>query len=112
MEKVFFAQSSNGLKAYKVEFQFDVNQLTVYCDCPAGVLGKLCKHKLGFLRGDKDFLRNQEQQDILDVQEWIKQSDYPQLLRELEISELELEKLRAKIISIKMNIERSMKSAK
>lgn len=111
MEKIFFVQSSNGLSAYKVKFQFDINRLTVHCDCPAGALDKLCKHKLGLLRGEEHFLRGQEQQNVLEVQEWIKQSDYPRLLNELDMSELELEKLKVKILNIKKNIERLMRNA-
>ena len=43
--------SSSG-DTYDVLFKFSDDKFSVLCHCPAGIYGKLCKHKTGLLDGD------------------------------------------------------------
>jgi uncharacterized Zn finger protein len=56
---------SSGEEPYLVEFVLDGNQLTVSCNCQAGIFGKLCKHKTELLAGDKSRLFDESEESTL-----------------------------------------------
>lgn len=51
---VFHVVSSSGNGGYTVSFDYSPRNgaLSVSCDCPAGIHGQLCKHKLALIDGD------------------------------------------------------------
>ena len=49
---------SSAGEPYNVKFSLNENKLKVLCDCPAGIYGKLCKHKIGLLANDASLLFN------------------------------------------------------
>lgn len=50
----FYVISSSGTGGYAVTFAWTPSShtLSVYCNCPAGIHGQLCKHKLALITGD------------------------------------------------------------
>ena len=70
------AVSSSG-DYYHVHFEIINGKLTVFCDCQAGIHGKLCKHKIGLLAGDFSKLFDKEDKDkLIQVQELVSKTNY------------------------------------
>jgi hypothetical protein len=64
MKAALHAKSSSG-EPYKVEFLTDGGSLRVFCHCQAGVLQRMCKHKLAFIQGDSNMLFDPKQASLL-----------------------------------------------
>lgn len=87
MEKISLsAISSSRDDPYLVTFtKHDDGLLTIWCTCPAGQRGQLCKHKSAFALCDTSMLYDSSQtEDLERAIGWIQASDYPELLRELQ----------------------------
>jgi hypothetical protein len=66
METTIFAKSSSQPDSpYSVHFIINDATLSIHCSCPAGIYGKLCKHKTSFIKGDLNMLHDPSQQDLL-----------------------------------------------
>ena len=111
MEKKLFAKSSDGINSYSVHFIIQEDKLSIFCDCPAGEWGKFCKHKLALLRNEKDMLFNRDQEkELAEVQNWVRQSKYPDMLEKLDSAEREAKKANAELKKAKKSFENAMKS--
>ena len=75
------AKSSKG-DFYTVTFEIG-DKIRISCDCNAGLFGKLCKHKVGLLNGDKSFLFNEvDEPKLIDIIAIVKRSEYISLSNE------------------------------
>jgi len=84
--------------------------LSFVCDCPAGERGRICKHKKAMASADDSMLYGEDQRESFDqVMEWVAQSGYPDLMKELKEAENELESVKGKARDIKDKITRVMK---
>lgn len=111
MQIKLIAKSSSGQGTYEVDFDFDREGLRVSCNCQAGRLGKSCKHKIGFLRGQADLLANQDQLVGLErVKRLLENTDFPNLLSELDKCEVEVEIAKRNLSTIKELLEKKLKS--
>ncbi|WP_419785410.1 hypothetical protein [Pseudodesulfovibrio sp.] len=97
----FHVVSSSGNGGYLVEFEMK-DGLSVICDCPAGIHGQLCKHKLALIDGDGS-VYDPEMEDggfPLDkwakAMKWIKESGVDELVTDFRerLKKLEAEKKR------------------
>ena len=52
--------SSNPDESYLVTFSLEGGKLSVFCTCPAGGWGKLCKHKTGLIENNEALLADEE----------------------------------------------------
>ena len=110
MSKQFKILSSDKETIYIVEFVNDENKLMVFCNCPAGIFGKFCKHKMGLLTGNLENLADPSELDgYQEVKGWIQQSNLPQMIDQMASSEKELEKIKAQLNSFKKKIELALK---
>ena len=70
MKATLLAKSSSG-EPYNVEFLADDGSLRVFCHCQAGVLQRMCKHKLAFIQGDVKMLFDPNQAtQLLEIHAW------------------------------------------
>ncbi|MGD0036674.1 MAG: hypothetical protein ABSC53_05225 [Bacteroidota bacterium] len=93
MEIRLKAKSSSRPEPYSVLFIWNNKTLSVNCDCQAGELGQLCKHKLAFLQNDSSMLFDSKQSEELNnVYTWVKSTSFSDLLNELGQTERETEK--------------------
>jgi len=67
MKKEFEVRSSDGVTTYAVEFSLESGKLHIHCSCPAGVLGKWCKHKMWLISGDVAGVLGSRAADIAEV---------------------------------------------
>jgi len=66
MQKLLFLIQGSASEPYQVEFQFENGQLTGLCSCPAGSIGKHCKHRINLLTGStKNIVEGMEQVETL-----------------------------------------------
>jgi hypothetical protein len=111
MKKEFNILSSNGITPYVVEFSFESGKLYVSCSCPAGVLGKWCKHKMQLISGDvSGAINTSSVADFVDVQNWVRNSEFPRLLDEIKSAEDEMQSAKTKINNVKKMLEKAAKN--
>lgn len=107
MKKEFEVMSSDGVSTYVVEFSLESGKLHVYCSCPAGVLGKWCKHKMWLISGDVSGVVGSGATDIVEVQGWIRNSEFPRLLGEIKLAENEMQAAKIKMDNVKKALEKA-----
>ncbi len=52
MEKTIKVKSSSSIDVYNVTFKFEKGLASLTCNCKAGLIKQLCKHKINLLEGD------------------------------------------------------------
>lgn len=110
MEKSFKVRSSDGVTSYLVSVEKTKNGTALYCDCTAGDLKKLCRHKLAIVTGDETILFNPSEKDSLNqICEWIRQSQYPELMRDLNDAEKAEREAKQRVALAKKRLESAMK---
>lgn len=108
MKKEFEVLSSDGVTTYILEFSDDTQKLYVYCNCPAGKLGKWCKHKLKLISGDDSMLVGSSKlADFIEVRNLIKNTKFQQLLDTLKVAEEEIQLAKAKMNKAKKALEKA-----
>lgn len=104
------AKSSDGISYYKVAFNNRDGVISIKCDCRAGELTKLCRHKLAIIRGDAAILYdNSQYSEFIKIKEWIEASPFAQLILEHDSIEKELQKKQREFRMIKEIIEVAMR---
>ncbi|MBL7180690.1 MAG: hypothetical protein ISS65_10855 [Desulfobacterales bacterium] len=107
MNSTILAKSSSHPETpYNVDFIINDGILSIYCSCPAGMYGQLCKHKTAFIECDKNMLFDISQEKILiDVVSTIKASplfnEYSKFLRKKKEIEKKQRKLKKELKDIK-----------
>ena len=109
MEITILIKSSSQSEPRSVLVTQDDSGLSYFCDCPAGIRERICKHKMALVLGDDSILYDKDQRKSFDkVMEWVAQSGYPDLMKELKEAENELEPAKEKVGNIKEKIIRGM----
>ena len=110
MKIILYAKSSDGINFYNVTFTNREGIVSIKCDCPAGELTKLCRHKLALIRGDESILYNSNQQsELLTMKDWIKDSSFVQLVLNHDAIEKEVQKKQKELKKIKEALEIAMR---
>lgn len=111
METTILVRSSSRDEPYAMTISStDDVGLSIFCDCPAGVLRKHCKHKLAVALGDTNILYDEDQiEGFHMVSEWIAASKYRSLAVEIRDSEMELEARKKEIKGMKEKMARLMR---
>lgn len=109
MEITILTKSSSSPKPRTVQIVKDDAGLSFFCDCPAGERGRICKHKKALASGDENILYDEDQMGNFNkAMDWIAQSGYPDLMKNLEESENELALAQEKVKGLKVKIARGM----
>jgi hypothetical protein len=108
MKKELVVGSSDGVTTYIVEFLLESGKLRVNCGCPAGMLGKWCKHKMKLVSGDvSGVLGTSKVADFVEVQNWVGKSEFPRLLDEMKLAEDEMHAAKKKLDNVKKALEKA-----
>lgn len=87
-EKQFTVRSSDGTKLYSVIFTREGAVIRSQCNCKAGAMNQMCKHKEGLLQGEVSLLADiQETLKLREMQAWLAQSELIVLLNTLREAE-------------------------
>ena len=111
MKIVLFVKSSSLPDIYyEVAFSNRNEIISIKCNCPAGELTKLCKHKLALLRGDSSILTDfNNDNDCCQVNDWIRNSLFSQLINEHDTIEKDFNEKQIALRKIKNKIEDAMR---
>jgi hypothetical protein len=102
------AKSSSG-EPYDVTVQYEDGFLTARCTCKAGIMGMVCKHRLGILRGDKSMLAVPSQaENLAKITQWAEQTGFSSLLQQLDTAEVEVAHAELELKKLKKRIEENM----
>ncbi len=102
--------ASSRKRPYRIEVLGQDNKVSVFCDCPAGALGRFCKHKAAIVAGDPALLAepDEEKEEWAAAQKWLAGSSLPAKLMELRDAEKDPETSKQQIKSMKLRISRQM----
>ena len=104
------AKSSSGGGLYNVDFNNENDKITVFCDCPAGIHGKFCKHKWQLMNGNLKMLADESEANMLEqIGEWIAKSSFNNLYSKVNELEIEFAKIKKQISQEKKNVERKFR---
>lgn len=96
MEKSINVKSSSNDGVYTVVFKIDNNLLSINCNCQAGLVKTLCKHRISLMDGDVSALVSPSDSNVLtEVLAQIDKSKVSNLFTELNSIENEIKKLDA-----------------
>jgi hypothetical protein len=110
MKIILYAKSSDGVNYYNVAFNNREGIINITCDCRAGELTKLCRHKLALIRGDASILYDDSQlNEFTTIKKWISESRFAQLILEHDSIEKALQERQRELKKIKEIIEISMR---
>jgi hypothetical protein len=110
-EEIIIKVISSSGEPYNVHFKFSDNKFTVFCNCPAGIYGKLCKHKTGLLDGDSSLLFDKTDHEILEqIHEAVKKSKYTEIISSYNVLRKEIEDAQKKEKKLKEQIEQFLKT--
>lgn len=94
MEKNIKVASSSSEEIYTVSFKFENDVVSINCNCKAGLVKMLCKHRLNLLGGDiSGMIDKTEESTLIDILSKIKKSKIPELCSKLDNIELKFKKL-------------------
>jgi len=94
METRIKVKSSSSDEIYNVVFKIENNLISINCNCQAGLVKTLCKHRLNLLAGDISAMAEKsEVMALTDILSKIDKSRISNLYTELDKVQQELKKL-------------------
>lgn len=87
MEKLNFFYSGSSSNPYQITLERNGRNLNVFCTCPAGKSGQICKHRMNILSGNPVNLVSPNHENLKLAVEWVSGSDIEQALVELSKAE-------------------------
>ncbi len=110
MEITVLIKSSSSTEPRNVLVLQDDVGLSIFCDCPAGERGRVCKPRKAVASGNDSMLYDEDQRENFNrIMELISQTGYPELMKELEDAENEMDTEKEKVIDLKKKIAGVMK---
>ena len=103
-------KASSRKRPYRIEVLGQTDKVSVFCDCPAGALGRFCKHKAAVVSGDTALLAlpDEEKNEWEAVRKLLALSSLPAKLMELRDAEKDPEVSKQQIKGLKLRISRMM----
>lgn len=110
MDIKILVKSSSSSEPRSVNVVQDDSGLSFFCDCPAGIRDRVCKHKRALASADDSMLFNEDQRENFDkLIDRLGQTGYPGLMQELKEVEGALEPAKEQLREIKEKVARAMK---
>lgn len=100
--------SSSSDATYLVSVGQDDQGVFISCSCPAGVFGKLCKHKLEVLNAASGTANSYSEETSRDVHRLIESTDIPLFLNSMNLADLELQRAKRALEAAKTSLEKSL----
>lgn len=98
--------SSSSDATYCVSVTQDDNGVLVSCTCPAGVFGKLCKHKLEVLNACINTTDDYRDATHEDIRRLIEGTDIPLLLADMNRADQEFQRAKRTLETVKKSLEK------
>lgn len=108
-ERQFSVMSSDGTTLYSIIFIREGAAIRVRCNCKAGAMGQMCKHKEGLLLGDAALLADpQETPELREIQAWIAQSELKALLSAISEAEDAAKTAQGRVKQLRQQLTRTI----
>lgn len=104
MEEIVFRVQGSAAEPYVVQFKKDGSNLIAKCDCPAGVIGQSCKHRLRILDGSNEGIISGNADEIERIVAWLKGSDVETTIRQLRDAEERQEVAKKEVAMLKKKL--------
>lgn len=97
-------------RPYRIEVLGQADKVSVFCDCPAGALGRFCKHKAAVISGNQSLLASpdEEREAWQAACQLLAGSSLPAKLMELRDAERDPETSKQQIKMLKLRLSRQM----
>lgn len=108
----FEVLSSDGSTVYIVTVEMYNGKVRASCTCRAGELGKLCKHQIGILSGQTNFLVSPENEVKDELNRFVSQitdTECACFVAEILAADAELKEQKRRLDRAKRNLEKSLK---
>lgn len=110
MNREFTILASDGVRSYVAGFIAEDGLLSVYCSCPAGELGKWCKHKMALMSGDTAKLGNLDSAVINELRTLVGKSIFPQLMDAVQQAEDDALIAKKRVVDAKKRLEKAVRA--
>lgn len=108
MKHLFLVQGS-APEPYNVEFSYTEEKFSAQCDCPAGLMGTLCKHILSILEGEiPKGLVDGDTKKIPNIITAFKNSEVGSVYEIFKDTEVEVEQLKKEMKNRKKQVARML----
>lgn len=110
MKELVFLVQGSATRPYKVTFIKNGNNLSAYCNCPAGDNGQYCKHRFNILGGYTTGIVSGNESDVQIAISWLPDTDIEEALNALMISEEKYEAAKRELSSAKNRLAKAFRS--
>jgi hypothetical protein len=101
-------KSSSG-DPYTVSFNIDINNISAFCSCQAGIYRILCKHIIGVIGNDDSILYDEKQKKLMKkICTHLQNTNIPLLFSEWKESEELLKKAQQNVKKSKKYLEKAI----
>lgn len=100
--------SSSSDATYLVSVGQDDQGVFISCSCPAGMFGKLCKHKLEVLNAASGAADGYPDAPRRDIHRVIESTDIPRFLSSMNLADLDLQRAKRALETAKRDLEKSL----
>lgn len=110
MDELTFRVKGSAKAPYEIIFIKDGDSLTAICNCPAGVHGNFCKHRIGILDGEAAGITSDNVEQVPTVVGWLAGTDVEEALLELRRLENEPDATKSGLAAARKKLARAMNS--
>lgn len=100
--------SSSSDATYLVSVRQDDDGVSISCTCPAGLFGKLCKHKLKILASSINSTGNDSDETLYVIHRLIGSTDIPLFLTDMNRADQELQTAKRALEAAKKNLGKAL----
>ena len=94
MKKTIKIKSTSSNEVYDVVFKTENNLISINCNCKAGLVKTICKHRMSLIEGDFTAISNENDIKTLnEIFNEIGKSKIVELFTEIDVIENEIKKL-------------------
>jgi hypothetical protein len=97
MERIIFLVQGSAKEPYEVEFKKENNNLSAFCNCPAGVNRLYCKHRLNIMMGLDIGIVSQNKGDARRIKTWLVGTDVEKALNDVAEKEEIFERVKQEL---------------
>ena len=109
MQEILFEVQGSASEPYQVVFiKRSENTLSAYCSCPAGEMGKHCKHRFNIIDGLTKGIVSDNLGDVQIIQDWVVGTDVEEALFYMRKLESEAERIKKELSDAKKIVVRAM----
>lgn len=104
MRREFHILSSDGVTLYPVSYSVEEGVLKIYCGCPAGLLGKWCKHKANLITQEDSKFINVAPEILDELHSFVSTTQFPKLIADFQQAERDVLMAKNKVENTKKTL--------